>query len=155
MQVHSGHDFWKWVRKTVVPITYNEWYYNEKPTSRRMRRYLTDMASFRVGAVQMRQLRVKPGAFSGHSSVSVCFLEMPSLGVMQKVFQHVAVLRAFQSNLYSLFWRNSSLSVDNCVHVAFVFHTSCFSRCQGLLMYPCFTMVLLLLNREFFLGNVY
>ena len=84
MQIHSGHDFWKWVRKTVVPITYNEWYYNEKPTSRRMRRYLTDMASFRVGAVQMRQLRVKPGVFSGHCPVFVCFLVVPAIGVMQK-----------------------------------------------------------------------
>ena len=56
--------FYEWCRDTVIPNLYYTKHYNQEDATLRDYQYLSDMVSFRVGQVRLRQARVVPSECS-------------------------------------------------------------------------------------------
>ncbi|XP_019634629.1 PREDICTED: polycystic kidney disease protein 1-like 2 [Branchiostoma belcheri] len=61
-QVRTPDDFWTWANNTLIPGIYTGSWYNDKPTTIREQKFLSDKLSFRVGPARLRQLRVPPNS---------------------------------------------------------------------------------------------
>ena len=59
--MRDARALWEWLRDTAVPNIYFDKDYNDQYNTLRDRMFMSDMVSFRVGAVQLRQLRIQPG----------------------------------------------------------------------------------------------
>ena len=81
LQVSDGHKFWRWLSETALPSVYYMQKYNGDLTTMRERNYTDDMASFRVGPLRLRQVRVKPGIHPISSIMSYFILIFPSMDI--------------------------------------------------------------------------
>ena len=57
----NAKDIIPYLKNTFIPAVYWTNYYNDDEVSFRDKPFMSDTFSFRIGAIRLRQLRVKPG----------------------------------------------------------------------------------------------
>ncbi|XP_035665942.1 polycystic kidney disease protein 1-like 2 [Branchiostoma floridae] len=73
-QIQTADDYWSWARDVLVPGLFQERHYNGDKLGWRRKRFISDTASYRIGAARFKQIRVKRRSCGFHQRYTSLFL---------------------------------------------------------------------------------